>query len=103
MEIGTLADLRLAIIEGDKKFLSSATGVGGKLAERISLELKDKLRQMDKGPAAAGAAESGDEALAALQFLGLNRQQAQQALDGVDEKLATEERVKRALQRGKLE
>ena len=45
MEIGSLADLQLAIIESDKKYLSSASGVGQKLAQRISLELKDKLKQ----------------------------------------------------------
>lgn len=103
MEIGSLADLQLAIIESDKKYLSSAVGVGPKLAERISLELKDKLKQIERGQAGTVESEQEDEALAALQFLGLNLYQAKQALKDVDEKLETEERVKQALRQGKLD
>ena len=104
MDIGDLAELQLAIIDGDKKYLSSASGVGPKLAERISLELKDKLEQVVTArPATEPDTGSDYEALAALQFLGLNTQQAKQALEGVDETLATEEKVKQALRQGRID
>ncbi len=102
MEIGSLADLQLAIIESDKKYLSSASGVGQKLAQRISLELKDKLKQIENAHTGVMESEQEDEALVALQFLGLNLYQAKQALKDVDDKLETEERVKQALRQGKL-
>lgn len=106
MDIGDLAELQLAIIDSDKKYLSSASGVGPKLAERISLELKDKLEQVITARPAGDAdpgSSSDYEALAALQFLGLNTQQAKQALEGVDEALATEEKVKQALRQGRID
>ena len=49
-----LADLRLAILTGDAAALSRAPGIGKKTAQRISLELKDKLAQ-DALSGAAGA------------------------------------------------
>ena len=101
MDIGDLAELQLAIIDGDKKYLSSASGVGPKLAERISLELKDKFAQIQPDDIPAGGPDY--EALAALQFLGLSAQQAKQALSGVGADLETEERVKQALRQGKID
>ena len=98
LALGGLGDLQLAIIDSNIKYLSSAVGVGPKLAERISLELKDKLAKLSfdeggLGPQSVG----GDEAVVALQFLGLSSKEAATALDGVDESLPVEERIKRAL------
>lgn len=100
MDVGSLADLQLAIIEGDKKYLSSASGVGPRLAERVSLELKDKLKQLQIPSSGGSSSQRDDEALAALQFLGLTLNQAKQALEGVDDTLTTEERIRQALRRG---
>lgn len=55
-----LADLRLAILTGDAAALSRAPGIGKKTAQRISLELKDKLAQ----DALSGAAGLDDAAFA---------------------------------------
>ena len=86
LSLGELRELQLAIIEGDSKRLSSAVGVGPKLAERVSLELKDKLGKLHFE--AAGASQKPaeiDEAAAGLQFLGLSSDEARTALEDIDD------------------
>ena len=90
-----LSDLRLAILTGDAAALSRAPGIGKKTAQRISLELKDKLAQDAIGGAdalgdfavvAAGDAPAQDavgEAMLALKSLGYTPQEAANALKGV--------------------
>ena len=101
LELGDLPDLQAAVAEKDKKYLASASGVGPRLVDRICLELKDKLPETT-GFAGERPAATGDEALEALQSLGLSLQQAKQALAEVDRDLETETRIKEALQRVKL-
>ena len=90
----TPARLALAVVTGDEKALTAAPGVGKKLAQRIILELKDKMSQEQLGsaggdftvaaaPIPGGSAELND-ALAALQALGYSAAQAQTALKGQD-------------------
>ena len=88
-----LSDLRLAILTGDAAALSRAPGIGKKTAQRISLELKDKLTQdaLSFGgeavetviPADAAGAAPVSEAILALQSLGYTPQEAASALKGV--------------------
>jgi Holliday junction DNA helicase RuvA len=88
-----LSDLRLAILTGDAAALSRAPGIGKKTAQRISLELKDKLTQdaLSFGgeeavafvPADASGADPVSEAILALQALGYTPQEAANALKGV--------------------
>lgn len=71
-----------AILNGDVRTLESVKGIGKKTAERVVLELKDKL---GKNPAGAGfSPHSGNslqqDALTALTALGINRNQAEQAI-----------------------
>ncbi|MCX6324743.1 MAG: Holliday junction branch migration protein RuvA [Sphingobacteriales bacterium] len=71
-----------AILNGDVRLLESVKGIGKKTAERVVLELKDKL---GKNPAGAGfLPHSGNslqqDALTALTALGINRNQAEQAI-----------------------
>ncbi len=80
-------DLVTAVQRGDVARLTGIPGVGKKTAERIVLELKDRLAQM-ASPAAAGgpAASVGPERLrtdllSALQNLGYHRPQAEKAID----------------------
>ena len=88
-----LADLRLAILTGDIGMLSRAPGVGKKTAQRIALELKDKVTQdalaagvtMDDvafTDAEAPAQDALGEAMQALKSLGYSPQEAAQALKG---------------------
>lgn len=90
-----LSDLRLAILTGDAAALSRAPGIGKKTAQRISLELKDKLAQdalngADGMEDVAFAADSDapaqdavSEAMLALKSLGYTPQEAAGALKGV--------------------
>ena len=94
----------LAVMTGDEKLLTAAQGVGKKIAQRIILELKDKMggaTELDfsAGPAAAVPAQSGGIALAqaALQELGYSPAEIAAALKGADPNASTEELVRYAL------
>ena len=95
---------QLAVATGDEKALTAAQGVGKKLAQRVLLELKDKLKLdgTESLPVAGGAAPQRgshtSEASAALAVLGYSQSEIALALKGVDtEKLSVEEIVRQAL------
>lgn len=88
-----LRDLNLAILLGDVSALSRAPGIGKKTAQRIALELKDKISQADvnapDSPAAAAIPLTADnvaEAIEALIALGYTSTEARNALGGVKDK-----------------
>ena len=94
LSAGTPANLALAIITGDEKSLTAAAGVGKKLAQRIILELKDKLTE-GQTVSAAGESVAGpavtiipqnklSEASAALAVLGYSQAEINVALKGID-------------------
>ena len=95
----------LAVMTGDEKLLTAAQGVGKKLAQRIILELKDKLggssMELDfsTGPAVAAPVSGGNVAMAraALQELGYSPTEIQNALKGADANAPTEELIRHAL------
>ena len=95
----------LAVMTGDEKLLTAAQGVGKKLAQRIILELKDKIGgasvELDfSGPAVPAAPQQGGSvalARAALQELGYSPAEIQSALKGADATATTEELVRYAL------
>ena len=94
-------ELRLAIITGDISKISSAQGVGKKTAERVVLELKDKVSTpvpdiaMDDPSVSTGAVS---EAVQALVSLGIAERQAALAVSAVENKeLTSEEIIKEAL------
>ena len=95
----------LAVMTGDEKMLTAAQGVGKKIAQRIILELKDKLggssMELDfsTGPAVSSLGNQGNAALAhaALQELGYSPAEINAALKGVDPTASTEEMVRHAL------
>ena len=94
----------LAVMTGDEKLLTAAQGVGKKLAQRIILELKDKMgggaMELDfSGGVAPVAAPQGNMALAqaALQELGYSPSEIGLALTGADPNGTTEELVRHAL------
>ncbi len=94
----------LAVMTGDEKLLTAAQGVGKKLAQRIILELKDKMggsgMELDfSGPAVTAAPTSGGMQLAnaALQELGYSAAEVATALKGPDPNASTEELVRYAL------
>ncbi len=93
----------LAVLSSDEKALTKAPGVGKKLAQRLILELKDKLKKEYAAPEAAdwapeaAAGDKADEARMALQALGYSASEAAAALRKVDTSLPIEEIVRAAL------
>ena len=105
LSAGGPQNFTLAVMTGDEKMLVAAQGVGKKLAQRIILELKDKVggssMELDfsTGVPAAVPQGSGNLALAtaALQELGYSPSEINAALKGVDPAASTEEMVRHAL------
>jgi len=105
LSAGGPQNFTLAVMTGDEKMLTAAQGVGKKIAQRIILELKDKLggssMELDfsTGPASAPVQTGNNAALAhaALQELGYSAAEINAALKGVDPKASTEEMVRYAL------
>ncbi len=93
----------LAVMTGDEKMLTAAQGIGKKIAQRIILELKDKLGgshlELDFSAPSAAVPVQGNAALAnaALQELGYSPAEIAAALKGVDPGASTEEMVRYAL------
>lgn len=102
--------LAASVITGDERALTAAQGVGKKIAQRVILELKDKLAK-GQLPAAGGESYGGSgvtvipqnkasEAAAALAVLGYSAQEVAVALKGIDlESLPLEEIVRQALKK----
>ncbi len=85
-------EVQRAIIQGNVVQLQKIKGVGAKSAQRIILELKDKMIKTADGPEIISATRSNtnrEEALSALVALGFQRNQAEKAIDKV---LAAEEK-----------
>jgi holliday junction DNA helicase RuvA len=75
------AELRRAVAANDVTLLSRVKGIGRKTAERISIELRDKMEAV-AAPAAEGVGVGGAwEAIAGLMTLGYKRSEAQQAVE----------------------
>ena len=95
----------LAVMTGDEKLLTAAQGIGKKTAQRIILELKDKIggssveQDFSTGPVVSTPQSSGSVAMAraALQELGYSPAEIQTALKGADTNATTEELVRHAL------
>jgi holliday junction DNA helicase RuvA len=99
-----VADLQLAIMQGDDAVLTTVSGVGKKLAARIVLELKEKVAAaggLAGAAAAPGAASAESEVVAALQALGYSTTEAREAgrgaVSGLPPGASLEDRVKAAL------
>jgi Holliday junction DNA helicase RuvA len=105
LSIGNTSEVRQAIAEGNLKFLQTASGVGRRVAERIVIELKNKvgLSPADLDDTAIFKSETSsmkDEAVEALISLGFDMTDATKVLKDVDPNLPTEERIKLALRKG---
>lgn len=102
LNIGSAGEVRMAIAGGDVKSIQKANGVGKRVAERIVVDLKDKVGLAGVDLASTGMLQSEnllrqDEAVEALIALGYTPQDASLALQRVDAKLSTEERIKQVL------
>lgn len=103
----TPEDVALAAAAGDVKRFTRANGVGPKLAQRIVLELKDKVKHLsgtggltmgDITPGGASAAGNAAQAVEALVTLGYSPTDAAAAVGRLDSSLSPEELIRGALQ-----
>ena len=108
LSYSTPETLALAIMNDDVKALTVAPGVGKKIAQRVILELKDKMSKETAGqeiklPAAVpvtGQNDTMSDAMAALAVLGYSSQEVGIALKGVDvENLPLEEIIRQSLKK----
>ena len=103
LSLGDAEQVRNAIANADSSFVQKATGVGKKTAERVVVDLSDKVGL----PTHYGRTETplqtelntSDEALEALMALGYTLADATKALENVDVNLPTAQRVTEALKR----
>ncbi len=104
MSLAEAEEVRNAIANGDVTFVSKASGVGKKSAERVIVDLKDKVG-IPSRYGTVEVRENGvsdgevDEALDALMALGFTLKEATAALAEVDKELSVEERVRMALKK----
>lgn len=100
LSLGTAEQVRNAIANSDTAFITKASGVGKKSAERVAVDLSDKVGL----PTKYGSSEpvqtelnTNDEALEALMALGYTLADATKALEGIDASLSANERIRLAL------
>lgn len=102
LSLGESEAVRNAIANGDTVFVAKASGVGKKTAERVVVDLKDKVGmplRYDNNVFTGNSTvlSHTDEALEALMALGYNLADATKALEGVSTELSTADRVTQAL------
>lgn len=103
----TPSNLALAIVSGDTKSITRAQGVGPKVAQRVILELKDKIKNEDMLPSGNGnvfdsepvSFGASNEAVEALCVLGYSSTEAKKALSGIDMSMDLELIIKEALKK----
>lgn len=101
LSLGESEVVRNAIASGDAAFVTKATGVGKRIAERVIVDLTDKvglaIRTNVDTVGVSQQITHADEALEALMALGYNLNDATRSLEGVSTELSTAERVTQAL------
>jgi holliday junction DNA helicase RuvA len=100
LSLGTAEQVRNGIANSDSSFITKASGVGKKTAERVVIDLSDKVglpTHYETGVPIQTHIDTSDEAMEALMALGYTLADATKALDDVDPKLPTNQRVAAAL------
>ena len=102
LSVTTPAKFALAGITNDVKTITKASGVGPKMAQRVILELKDKMKtdelEIDlEDESDYILSDNRSEAISALVVLGYSSNDAQKAVKGIDGTLSVEEIIKKAL------
>ena len=102
LSVSTPAKLAAAVVTNDTKTITKASGVGPKMAQRVILELKDKIDAASLNIDADDLGEEApsdnkNEAISALMALGYSLADAQNAVRKTDGTLSVEEIIKKAL------
>ena len=105
LSTATPRGLTMAVLTGDEKTLTMAPGVGKKIAQRILLELKDKMGAVQEIDFSSGGEvlpaamteDAGVQAAQALSALGYSQSEIGEALKGVDKTLSVEDMIRQAL------
>lgn len=98
LSLGTVEQVRNAIANGDAAYVTGASGVGKKSADRVIVDLKDKVGLPSKYDVPVQIElDTSDEALEALIALGYTLADASKALEGIDTQLSTAQRITLAL------
>ena len=101
LSIASAADIKESISRGDPALLTKVSGIGRKTAERVVLELREKIGKLSgaDGKLSGSSLGSSDE-IDALMTLGYSLAQAREALNGVDTKIKDSgERIRQALKK----
>ena len=101
MSIATAADIKESIVRGDPALLTKVSGIGRKTADRVVLELREKISKLSfkDNKLTRGGLGSSDE-IDALMALGYSLSQAREALNGVEAKIKDSgERIRQALKK----
>ena len=103
LSLGDAEAVRNAIASGDSAYVQQASGIGKKTAERVVVDLSDKVglptHYGRMNEPIQTELNTSDEALEALMALGYTLADATKSLEGVDPKLSTSERVREALRK----
>ena len=103
LSLGTSEQVRNAVANSDSAYITQATGVGKKTAERVVIDLSDKVglpTYYDTGKKPLQTElNTNDEAAEALMALGYTLSDATKALEGIDTSLPTNKRITAALKR----
>lgn len=96
LSLGNSEVVRSAIAAGDSGYIQGASGVGKRTADRVVVDLKDKVG-IGGVHTIAAQSQQKDDALEAMMALGFTLRQATEALESVDATLSVEEKVRTAL------
>lgn len=95
--LGSGADIASAVTSEDDRFFSRAPGVGKKLAERLLIELRDKVSGSFYGTTSSDSSVGNPDAQSALIALGFSSEDSRKMLSEVDETLSVEQQITAAL------
>ena len=101
MSIATVADIKESIGRGDPALLTKVSGIGRKTAERVVLELREKIGKLNIGDSKlSGDLLGSSDEIDALMALGYSLSQARESLNNVDAKIKDSgERIRQALKK----
>lgn len=97
LSVATVDEIKESIAHGDPALLTKVSGIGKKTAERVVLELRDKIAKLGFSAGASGQGLVGGDEIDALMALGYSLTQARDALKNIDKTKDSGERIREAL------